>query len=181
MTSGNQAWADAHTEHTEVVREFLETIGQFSDERWHQVPRPNKWSAATLANHVAVTYAYGRDAATTGTGMRLLVPRPVAWAARTFMLPRILNSRKFPRGAEAPVEVRPDLSRGSVLSQADAKQQLSERAAEALAALDRAARERPSLRLTHAYFGPLSLLQTLRMVNAHTRHHTGGMRWRLHA
>lgn len=181
MASHDQAWADARAEHTEVVSEFLGAIDQMPAERWHRAPRPHKWSAATLANHVCVTYAYGRDAATTGKGMRLLVPRPAAWAARTFILPRLLASRKFPRGAEAPVEVRPDVANASLLTQAEAKRQLTERADEALAALDLAARERPALRITHAYFGPLSLLQTLRMVNAHTRHHTGGMRWRLNA
>lgn len=181
MSSNDTAWAAARAEHHEVVAEFLATIEHFSEERWQRTPRPNKWSAATLADHVTVTYAYGRDAAHTGVGMGLLVPRPLAWAARTFILPRMLASKRFPRGAEAPAEVRPVLGNATGLSQQQAREELTARAAEALEAFERARRERPSLTITHAYFGPLSLLQTLRMVNAHTRHHTGGMRWRLDA
>jgi hypothetical protein len=92
MAMHDTLWAAAREEHHEVVAEFLSTIDRFSEERWLRAPRPNKWSAATLTDHVSVTYSYGRDAATTGVGMRLLVPRPLAWAARTFILPRMLNA-----------------------------------------------------------------------------------------
>jgi len=181
MPTYETAWAAARAEHHEVVAEFLAMIDQFPDDRWLRAPRPNKWSAAILTDHVAVTYAYGRDAATTGVGMRLLVPRPLAWVARTFILPRMLSSKRFPRGAEAPVEVRPALEKATARSQSQAKEELMARAAESLAAFDRAQRERPTMTVTHAYFGPLPLLQTLRMLNAHTRHHTQGMQWRLNA
>ena len=181
MAVKDTAWAAARAEHDEVVADFLATIDRFSEARWLRAPRPNKWSAATVTDHVAVTYAYGRNAATTGVGMRLLVPRPLAWTARTFILPHILRSKRFPRGAEAPVEVRPVLTNSSELSQERAKEELTARAAETLTAFDGALRDRPSLTITHAYFGPLSLLQTLRMLNAHTRHHAEGMRWRLDA
>ncbi len=181
MTISDRAWAAARTEHHEVVAEFLATIDLFSEETWFRPPRPNKWSAATLTDHVSVTYAYGRDATNTGVGMRLLVPRPVAWAARTFILPRMLRSKRFPRGAKAPAEVRPVLANSTALSRERAKEELTARAADALTAFDRARQERPAMTLTHAYFGPLTLLQTLRMVSAHTRHHAQGMRWRLDA
>lgn len=179
MSVQDAAWNAARTEHHEVVAEFLATIDRFDDERWQRAPRPNKWSAATLADHVAVTYAYGRNAVTTGVGMRLLVPRPLAWAARTFILPRLLESKRFPRGAKAPPEVRPEAANSMTRSKEHAKEELTARAAEALAAFERAVQERPAMTVTHAYFGPLPLLETLRMVNAHTRHHAQGMRWRL--
>jgi hypothetical protein len=181
MAINDTAWAAARAEHDEVVAEFLATIDRFSDERWLRAPRANKWSAATLTDHVSVTYAYGRNAAQTGVGMRLLVPRPLAWAARTFILPRMLRSKRFPRGAEAPAEVQPVLANSIELSRDRAKEELTARAAETLAAFEDAKRNRTSLTITHAYFGPLSLLQTLRMLNAHTRHHAQGMRWRLDA
>jgi hypothetical protein len=181
MAIDGTAWNAARVEHHEVVAEFLATIDRFDEEQWQRLPRPKKWSAATLADHVAVTYAYGRDAATSGVGMRLLVPRPLAWAARTFILPRMLDSKRFPRGAEAPPEVRPAVANTVALTQDHAKAELAARAAEALAAFDRAVRERPTMTVTHAYFGALPLLQTLRMLNAHTRHHAQGMRWRLDA
>ncbi len=181
MVLHDHAWSGACREHAQVLTEFLAMIDRMPPDRWQRPPRPNKWSAATLTEHLSVTYAYGRDAATTGRGMRLLVPRPIAWAARTFILPRMLASQKFARGAKAPAEVRPDVGESAALTQAEAKMRLTERADESLAAFDRAMRERPELRITHAYFGPLSLLLTLRMLSAHTRHHSGGMAWRLTA
>lgn len=179
MARQHDAWHAARDEHHEVVAEFVATIDRFDEAQWQRAPRPNKWSAATLADHVAVTYAYGRNAATTGIGMRLLVPRPLAWAARTFILPRMLDSKRFPRGADAPPEVRPEIANSVALSRQRAKEELQAHAAAALAAFDRAMTERPTMTVTHAYFGPLPLLQTLRMLNAHTRHHAQGMRWRL--
>lgn len=181
MSVKHSAWAHARAEHDEVVREFMAMIDRMPDDRWTRAPRPNKWSAATLTDHISVTYAYGSNAATTGRGMRLLVPRPLAWAARTFILPRMLDSKRFPRGAEAPAEVRPTDIHATMVGKADAKRQLESRAAECLAAFDAAWNTTPALTITHAYFGPLPLLQTLRMLNAHTRHHTQGMEWRLHA
>lgn len=181
MTDHHAAWAAARAEHHEVVAQFLATIDEMPDDRWLRAPRPNKWSAATLTDHVTVTYAYGRDATTTGIGMRLLIPRPLAWVARTFILPRMLTSKRFPRGAKAPAEVRPVLANSASLTKERAKAELIARAAESLAAFDLAVLERPQMTVTHAYFGPLPLIQTLRMLSAHTLHHAQGMRWRLNA
>ena len=178
MNTPRNAWAEARAEHDQVVADFLAAIDGIPAARWQQLPRPDKWSAATLAHHVCVTYAFGRDAANGARSMKLLVPRPAAWLARTFLLPRILASHKFPRGAEAPQEVRPDREIALTLTPNAAKAQLRAMAAEAMAAIERAARERPSQRIVHAYFGPLSLLQGLRVLSAHTRHHSGGMEWR---
>jgi hypothetical protein len=41
--------------------------------------------------------------------------------------------------------------------------------------LQRAAREQPTLRMIHAYFGPMPPLQTSDLLSAHTRHHPRGL------
>jgi hypothetical protein len=86
---------------------------------------------------------------------------------RHTVLPRILATGHFPTGARAPRETRPS--------------EIVSRPADALTALSREAdafyRElteragRGKVSLTHAYFGPMSAHQSLKLVTVHTRHH----------
>jgi hypothetical protein len=110
--------------------------------------------------------------------MRRRTPAPVAWFARTVLLPRLLALKSFPRGARAPDEVVPDPHLAASLDQAAMRTRLQQAAAEASDALREAARSRPGVRITHAYFGPMRPLLALRLLSAHTRHHTEGMRQR---
>jgi hypothetical protein len=165
-------WARALAEHDRVVRNFLEAVCRVEAVRWHQPPAPGKWSPAELTLHVCEAYAFGRDAARGGPGMRLRVPPAVAWASRLVLLPLSLVTRQFPRGADAPAEVVPDPEEAGVLTPQAAVDRLRVLAAEAAAALQHAP---PGARLTHAYFGPLSPYATLRLLSAHTRHHARGL------
>jgi hypothetical protein len=121
--------------------------------------------------HVCGAYEFARAAADGGAGMRPLVSRPAAWLGRTVLLPALLASGRFPRGAAAPAEVAPDLAEAARVTPAAAAERLARAAAAAAGALRRAAAERPSARVRHAYFGPLAPLDALRLVSAHTRHH----------
>lgn len=103
-------------------------------------------------------------------GMRLVVSPVVAWASRTLYLPWMLRTRRFPRNAPAPREVRPDADVARTMPRTALIQQLEDTANRAALAL-RSARE--DARVTHAYFGALTPLVALRLLNAHTRHHTG--------
>jgi hypothetical protein len=107
--------------------------------------------------------------------MRLRVPRPAAWFARTVLLPRMLAAERFPRGAEAPAEVRPDLARARAFDQPEMRAHLCAVAEAAARALRDADEQRPAVRVTHAYFGPLRSLAALRLLSAHTRHHAAGV------
>lgn len=165
-------WTRALAEHDQVVHGFLEAIGRVETVQWHQPRAPGKWSPAALTLHVCEAYAFGRDAARGGPGMRLRVPPAVARASRLVLLPLSLLTRQFPRGADAPAEVVPDLEQAGAMTPRSAADRLSALAAEAAVALRQAP---PATRLTHAYFGPLSPYTTLRLLSAHTRHHTSGL------
>ena len=164
-------WTAALVEHETVVRAFLTACQGVASADWQRAPAPGKWSPAAVVLHVCQAYELGRDSVASGPSMRLRVAPPVAWFSRTLILPVILATKRFPRGATAPAEIVPDAAEARLLlpdAAATRVQRVSEQAA---AALRRAAGERPVPRLTHAYFGALNPLATLRLLSAHTRHH----------
>ena len=87
------------------------------------------------------------------------------------LLPAVLATHRFPRGARAPREVVPNLDEASLLPPHAAIRRLSDSAEQAAEGLRLAAARRPVPRVTHAYFGPLAPLATLRLLTAHTVHH----------
>jgi len=126
---------------------------------------------AAVALHVCRAYELGRDAMAGGESMRLRVSPRVAWFSRTLILPLVLATKRFPRGARSPSEVVPDAAESLLLTPDAAADRLQRVAAEAAQALQRAAGQRPTPRVTHAYFGPLTPHTTLRLLSAHTWHH----------
>ncbi len=165
-------------EHHRVVAGLLDAVGTVGDPIWHLGPTPTRWSAAALTLHVADAYRYGADAARGRATMRVRVPRVWAWFARTVLLPRLLAAERFPAGARSPDEVLPDLARAATLTKPDGLSMLQQCADDALSALIEAHDTRPKTRIVHASFGSLSPLLALRLLSAHTRHHTAGMRER---
>jgi hypothetical protein len=165
------AWLTARLEHDEVLADFMLAIERLPPERWHRPMGPGRWSPAALTMHVIQSYALGQAAMSGAASMRVVVPRPVAWLARNVLLPLFLARRTFPKGAEAPAEVRPDLSAAASLSPSAACTMLQHVAQAAIDAMHAADGVRPPRRFVHAIFGPLDPLLTVRLVSAHTRHH----------
>lgn len=162
----------AQEEHAEVLGDFVSLVQRVPEASWQVPLAPGKWSAAALTLHVIHAYEFGHDAAQGRGGMRLRVPALAAWLARQLLLPVLLARRRFPRGAESPPEVAPDLSAALTLTPAQAIERLRHTAQRAVAALVHAhAQGARAPRVVHAYFGALSPLQALRLLSAHTRHH----------
>lgn len=103
--------------------------------------------------------------------MRLRVSKPYAWLLRTFLLPAVLVTKRFPRGVRVPREVAPDLEEAKRLAPDAAARRLKHVAHEAAEAMRRVGRNRPAPLMTHAYFGPLAPYAAMRLLSAHTRHH----------
>jgi len=170
MQTTSARWKDAEREHAECVAAFLLAASYVPDHKWHLPLGPGRWSPAEFVLHIERSYALGREAILSGATMRPRASRPVAWLARIILLPLMTRTRRFPRGAKAPREVRPDADEARTVDREALSVRLQAAAADALRELrTRAADDRPCF--THAYFGPLSAYQTLRMLSAHTRHH----------
>jgi hypothetical protein len=164
-------WSGALREHETVVREFLAACGRVPPDEWQRSAMPGKWSPSAVVLHVCRAYELGRDAAAGGPGMRLKISPRAAWISRMLILPAVLATHRFPRGARSPREVFPDVAEASLLLPEVAVRRLHEAAEQAAKELRQAAARRPVPRVTHAYFGPLAPLATLRLLTAHTVHH----------
>jgi DinB superfamily len=164
-------WSAALREHETAVREFLVACGRIAPDRWQRAPAPGKWTGAAVVLHVCRAYELGRNAAAGGESMRLKVSPSAALISRVLILPVVLATHRFPRGARSPREVFPDAAEASLLLPDVAARRLHDAAEQAAEGLRQAAACRPMPRMTHAYFGPLAPLATLRLLTAHTVHH----------
>jgi uncharacterized damage-inducible protein DinB len=155
------------TDHASAVSEFVEAARRIPRGAWTQELAPGKWSPAEITSHVAEAYEVLRRELSGGPGMRLLGSPLQRWLLRRTMLPGILRGRPFPVGARAPSETRPrevQMDPTSTLATLEVKADAFARELSARVADRR-------LRLSHAYFGPMSARQSLQLVAVHTRHH----------
>ena len=168
---GERAWQAALAEHEAVLAEFLARVERVPAERWQVPVAPGKWSPAEEAYHVLLAYEFGLAALREGAVMKLRVSPWQARIARWLLLPYLLGSGKFPKGAAAPREVRPPSAEAHALSRPDLIERLRQVAGEAAREVRAADARRPPVQVVHAYFGALRPLPALRLMSAHTMHH----------
>jgi hypothetical protein len=160
-------WTELVEEHARAVEEYRRAASALDSTRWMAPIAPGKWSPAEITAHLAEAYRVLTGELDGGAGMGLRGSRLQRLVLRHTILPRLLAGRPFPPGVRAPRETRPreiiadpDLAVSMLIEQA-------ERFARGLT--DKAGRQ--TVRLTHAYFGPLSARQGLELSIRHTRHH----------
>ena len=134
-------------DHECAVNEFIGAARRFPGAGWSQPLAPGKWSPAELSSHLIESYQCLRRELTGEPGMRLLGSPVQRWLLRHTILRGILHGD--PASALSALEATAD----------GFAQELSARGN------DR------RLRLSHAYFGPMSAQQSLQLVAIHTRHH----------
>jgi hypothetical protein len=154
--------------HRESVGACSATIRAVPLAQWTSARAPGKWTAAEIAEHLRIAYdpLLSELAGEAGFAMRLpwWKRRLVRWR----FLPAILEGR-FPKGAPAPKEIRPS---GHSATPEEAAGRLTRAADEFLSRIARAETGRARrVRLTHPYFGGLTIPQTLRLLTSHARHH----------
>jgi uncharacterized damage-inducible protein DinB len=161
-------WLSLLADHAAAVEQFATAIRQCPAESWAQPLAPGKWSPAELTSHLTESYQVLRTELGGGQGMQLRGRRLQRWIFRHTLLPRILATGLFPVGARAPRETRPretapdpEMALAALMRQATAFDQ------------ELTACATGRVRLTHAYFGPMSARQSLRLVAVHARHHAG--------
>jgi hypothetical protein len=124
-------WSAALAGHETAVREFLAACGRIPPDEWQRSAVPGKWSTAAVVLHVCRAYELGRDAAAGGPGMRLKVSPSAARISRMLILPAVLATHRFPRGARSPREIFPDVAEASLLLPDVASRRLGDAAKQA--------------------------------------------------
>jgi DinB superfamily len=166
-------WALLLTKHSEAVEGFRRAADHLTGERWLRPLAPGKWTPAEVTSHVTQAYRVVCGELAGKPGMRLVGSRFRRLILRLTVLPRLLAGQAFPPGVRAPRETRPvDIitDPGEALSKLEEWAHALEHQLTGLASSDRAC-------LSHAYFGPLSARQGIRLLTVHTRHHA----WQLEA
>ena len=100
--------------------------------------------------------------------MSLFGTRWQRWVWKLIAFRRIVATGRMPRPVRAPREARPPEAPGAQGALID---ELRSRAAEFERRLRDVAAREPRRRVTHAYFGALTLVEGLRLAAVHTRHH----------
>jgi hypothetical protein len=164
--SGRDALAAALLENRRAHEAFVQSASGIPREAWDRPASPGKWSAGEITAHLRLALEALDRELRGEPPMRNRVPAWKRFVLRSFVLPFMLRTGRFPKGVPAPRETRPSAPQSPP---AEALRHLME-------ALDRfetgcAAQERPRLRLTHPYFGGLTLPRFHRLLALHTRHH----------
>lgn len=171
MRSRSASWIDAERRHAEAVAAFLVAASLVPDEKWAVPLGPNRWSPAQMLLHIEQSYLLCADALRGGPGMLPRRSALVSWLGRVVMLPLMRLTGRFPKGVPAPREVRPDADLAHGLRRETLTARVQTAATGALTQLREAIESKREVRITHAYLGALDAYQTLRLLNAHTRHH----------
>lgn len=168
VTAADPGWRDALELHRRAAERVAATAEALSDEAWNAPWAPGKWSPAIIVDHLCRTYDVLLAELAGGPGMRVRTGRLFRLVARFVIVPRLLRGASFPAGARAPRETRPS---PQLRERHEALAELREKAAAVDEAMRRRRRERPDAVVTHAYFGPAPLAQSLVLCARHLEHH----------
>jgi hypothetical protein len=155
-------------DHRAAVSEFVERASLVPPGRWNAPRGPGKWTPGQEVKHVILAYeSFTRDLRG-GPPMRLIGTwwKRIIW--RAIGLTSILHFKRIPSAARAPRESRPTEESGTA---AVLLPDLRARVDEFERAFAETWRTTPAKRVTHPYFGMLSLTQSMTMAAVHTRHH----------
>lgn len=160
--------ASAAATHHDAVQSFITAARAVPPTRWERPLDDGKWTPAQVAEHLRMTYALVAQQLAGGSGIRVRTPWWLRTILRWRVLPRILSSGLFPRGARAPREIRPgdgpfdqDQTLSALLTSATVVEE----------ALVREWNGSP-IRMTHHVFGALDTPTAAKLLTVHTLHHT---------
>lgn len=160
----NPSLARALELHRSAVDDLVARAVSVPDRGWQEPIGAGKWSPAEIVAHLVCTYDTLIAELGGGAGMRIRTSFWQMWLLRLTILPRILASGVFPKGAVAPRETRPQAGLGRDEGLALFRERAGQLEAAALAA-------RPGQRLTHAYFGAAKLSHGVLLCTRHIEHH----------
>ncbi len=159
-------------DYTRSTREFVEGSAKIGDDAWLLPRAPGKWSPAQEVEHITLAHELLAQQLAGGPAMRVVVHGWRRLALRWAVLPWILRTGRFPRGARAPREARPSAAPAS-------RRVLIERLEKAATAvggeLAQGGDRGFSRRLDHPYFGAMSVAHAVRLSAVHTRHHLASL------
>jgi len=166
LTTKPQQFADEIGTHREALGAFIARAEALAADAWNARRPGDRWSPAQIAEHLRLSYAIVHSEFEGRGGFRV---RTKWWQQRFFRvlyLPRILRRGSFPKGVPATREIRPGDGPFDRRELLDALRSEGERFL-ASATSDRIV----NARVTHPYLGKLGLVEGMRFMTQHLRHH----------
>ncbi len=154
--------------HKSAVEDFIRHAGIVPDELWNTPRAPGKWTPSQEVGHLILTYRGYVAEIRRGpevTPETYLPPREVY---RVKILPRVLKGNWFPTGATSPDYVNPDDGNYERTEQLTGLRKWVSEFENAIREIEN---ENSSRQVRHPYFGSLTLVELLRVLAEHTRHH----------
>lgn len=156
----------------QAAAEFRSRAERVTSDAWDRPRREGKWSPAQETEHIVLSHELFLAQLGSGPEMRVIATGWRRFALRWLVLPYILRTGRFPRGARAPRESRP-VATGAAREALFARLDRAVRGViESVRRDDGAASRR---RLRHPYFGMMSVIQVVQLSTVHTRHHAANM------
>lgn len=156
------------SDHRASLREFVDKASRLSADQWLRPRAEEKWTPAQEARHLVLTYeGLMRDLRDEGR-VRLKGTPLKRFIWRLFGLTSIMVRKRIPAAVRAPREFRPG-DESTPAARLLEELLASGRSFEALF-LEKIAAE-PRRRVTHPFFGGLTLDQTITLLAVHNRHH----------
>ena len=162
-----RALAEPLALHEKALAEFLASAEALRSDDWSHATHPGKWSPAEIVEHVRLSFVTLRESVQGGPEMHAVLTGWKAAIARWFVMPKILRTGRFPKGARAPREVRP---KNPSASREEGVAGVRAAARELEAAL-RSDPDLGSHRVVHPYFGSIPLTTSVHLLAQHIRHH----------
>lgn len=166
-------FADAIALHERIAKEMIAAAENITPERWMAPRAEGKWSPAEVVEHVSLAYDVMLSELAGGSPMRIKTKAWQRLILRFTMVPKIMRGGGFPSGARSPREIRPASANSD---QRDAIASFRKRATEFDEAVARAHQSGGRVRLTHAYFGKMSLVDSVTLLARHLEHHMKQLR-----
>lgn len=163
----DEQWQEAIRQHLDAVRAYVDAASKLNAESWRRPVGAEKWSPAEITEHLKLVYEASLRELKDGTGTKIRSGWLLQRFLRLAILPRILKTGKFPKGAMSPHEMRPATIDED---QRQALAQFSSFAGEFQSELVKR-KGVTATRLTHHVFGHLSALEGLRLLTLHIVHH----------
>ena len=165
--TGEKEWAKAIAGHAGAISDYLRTAALLDETAWRIPAAPGKWTPAEITEHLVRTYQVSLEQIRGGPGLEPRVGAFLRQILRLAILPRIFRTRRLPRGARAPREIRPIDPR---LPLQKALEQLRDLGGEFEREMS-TRRIDGELRLTHHIFGELEPVRGVDFIAIHIEHH----------
>lgn len=155
--------------HRAAIKEFIRRSEDVPGERWDRPRASGKWAPAQEVAHLVLTYRSYIIELLEGP-----VVTPDTYPARHVVLrarvlPRILKGNWFPSGGVSPEVTQP----GTVSREKTALlKELSESVNGFESAAMEEAERNPGRYVRHPHFGALNLVDLIKVLTEHTKHHT---------